>query len=119
MRASTAKPGRQGTGRTIELAAGQLLGLHAPRGRIRVTQGQAWLTESGDLRDTVLAAGEGWPLRGMPLMLGALVATRVQVCEEPVRGRAAAALLVRRASLSLLRLVQRLQFGPAEQAAFH
>jgi hypothetical protein len=52
-----------GYGRQIDLDGGTALNLSDARGTtLRVTRGQLWLTQDGDLRDIVLAAGDTWTI---------------------------------------------------------
>jgi hypothetical protein len=102
--------------RPTELEPGQLLSVEAPAGCICVAHGQVWLTEHGALRDSVLVAGAQWRLRGRPVLVGALAPTRLHLCGTAAGRRGAGGALWRRLARAWQRQVQRLQFGPVQEA---
>ncbi len=70
--------------RRISLQANELLNLDDARGStVRVTRGQVWITQFGDLADHVLDAGDSWAIeRNGRTILQAQRATIVDVVGE-------------------------------------
>ncbi len=71
---------------TFELAREGLLAIRDGQGtRVEAHEGALWVTEEGDLKDTVVSAGESFTIRHAGLtVITALSASRLTV-EEPVR----------------------------------
>lgn len=53
----------------------------AGSGRLVCEAGEVWLTESGSPEDSILQAGDQWPLRpGIEVALSTLAGARLSVC---------------------------------------
>ena len=53
----------------------------AGAGRLVCEAGEVWLTESGSPEDSILQAGDQWPLRpGIDVALSSLAGARLSVC---------------------------------------
>jgi Protein of unknown function (DUF2917) len=65
---------------SIDLGTGQLMALEGgPGERVRLICGTAWLTQEGELGDTLLQAGTELPLRAGRTLIQALGPARLQI----------------------------------------
>jgi hypothetical protein len=95
---------------TVELGHDQLMAFDAAPGeRLRVLYGAGWLTQEGELGDTVLSPGDELRLRGGRTLVVALGATRLQRL-----GDARPAGVLRRVTSWMRRWATRLQLGPVQ-----
>ncbi|MBE2244963.1 MAG: DUF2917 domain-containing protein [Burkholderiaceae bacterium] len=101
------------TATTIALDRAQLLILDGGRGRVRVLDGAAWLTENGEPEDTVLGAGEAHELHGMHTVIEALGRSRLQIEVAPASPASRLGGWLRALRRDAQTIVAHLQMGPA------
>lgn len=98
---------------TINLEQAQLLVLESGRrGRVRVLQGAAWLTEEGETDDTVLCAGGEHMLSGARTFIEGLGASRLQIETAPASPARRFAVWLQSMLHDVQTVVARFQLGP-------
>lgn len=101
------------TATTIALDRAQVLILDCDRGRVRVLDGAVWLTEDGDIEDTVLGAGEEHALHTAHTVIEALGKSQLQVEVAPASPARRLGGWLRTLRHDARAIVSHLQMGPA------
>ncbi|HMN77082.1 MAG TPA: DUF2917 domain-containing protein [Burkholderiaceae bacterium] len=101
------------TATTITLDRAQLLVLDGGRGRVRVLDGAAWLTEDGEPEDMVLGVDEGHALHGAHTVIEALGRSKLRIEVAPASAASRLGGWLRALRRDAKEIVAHLQIGPA------